>query len=91
MTTVCIYKVEHKLVKELSREEGEKLVEFIESGSHIYRVDEDYEDYGVRALRYYVPEEFEEELDENDLKENEPFVKLLMSLQGKDILIVWEE
>jgi len=41
MTTVCIYKVEHKLVKELSREEGEKLVEFIESGSHIYRVDED--------------------------------------------------
>jgi len=45
----------------------------------------------VRALRYYVPEEFEEELDENDLKENEPFVKLLKPLQGARILIIWEK
>lgn len=74
---VRVYKVKFELVLELDREEAEKLADFLEGH---FCTPED-------SPHYYISEDFEEALDEDDLKQNKAIFKLLKPLEGEEIVI----
>ena len=79
---VRIYKVKYELAMELDSLEAEKLQSFAEE--HFCVPDED-----SPQPRYYVSEDFADELDENEKEPHKDTIERLKPLQGEEIVISW--
>ena len=79
---IGIFKVCYEKVLDLSEEEAKKLDDFME---------EHFELFGdhVREARFCVPEDFEEELEPEDVHGNEKIIEILRKLQGSDVVVDW--
>jgi hypothetical protein len=43
----------------------------------------------LREARFYVPEDFEEELEPEDVHGSEKIIEILRKLQGSDVVVDW--
>jgi len=79
---ILIWKVIYKKVKELSKEDAKELDDFMEEH---FELSDDH----VQEARYYIPENFEEELEPEDIHGKEKVIEILRKLEGSDVVVGW--
>ena len=77
---VRLFKVTYELVAELSREEAEKLQDFLYG--NITEVEN-------MPTHFYVSEDFDEELDDDIKQEHKEEIELLKKAEGEEVVLVW--
>jgi hypothetical protein len=80
MVMTRVFKVTYEPVADLSKEEAEKLQDFLYE--YITEVEN-------KLTHFYVSEGFDEELDEEMKQEHSKEIELLKKLENTEIVLVW--
>jgi len=75
-----VFKVTYEFVADLSKEEAEKLQDFLYG--HITEVEDE-------PTHFYVSEGFDGDLDEDEKQQHGKEIRLLKKLENTEIVLVW--